>query len=149
MCNVSHAFLSVADIFRMRFQITPPGWVTTMRGVCVCVPGQVKSLEAGDRVKRTLVHSDHPGHIQVESTMPTMNGVAKVTDLKTLMQETRTDGSVSSIYLQQLTIVNENTQKSNLTERYFVPFEGVLGPTALTAGGNKKKERYYDAVQRV
>ena len=72
-----------------------------------------------------------------------MNGVAKVTDVKTLSQEV-VDGLPRSVYVQQLTILNENTQKSNVTTRYFLPFEGEAAPTALTAGGNKKRERYYD-----
>jgi len=80
--------------------------------------------------------------------MPTMKGIARVTDLKTLVQETKVDGTPCSVYLQQLTILNENTQKSTVTTRYFLPFEGELGPTALTAGGNKKMERYYDGVKK-
>ncbi len=83
--------------------------------------------------------------------MPTMNGVAKVTDVKTLVQELGQGGEEAalglpvSVYVQQLTILNENTQKSHVTTRYFLPFEGEAAPTALTAGGNKKRERYYDA----
>lgn len=108
---------------------------------------QVKALLPGDRIKRTLATSDHLGHVKVESTMPTMNGVARVTDVKTLIQEISTDGKSHSTYVQKLTILNENTQKSNVTTRYFLPFEGEAAPTALTAGGNKKRERYYDARQ--
>jgi hypothetical protein len=109
---------------------------------------QVKPLLPGDRIKRTLATSENHGHVKVESTMPTMNGVAKVTDIKTLTQETSVDGTTHSIYVQQLTIVNEDTQKSNMTTRYFLPFEGEAAPTALTAGGNKKRERYYDAGKK-
>jgi hypothetical protein len=100
-----------------------------------------------DRIKRTLATSDHLGHVRVESTMPTMNGVAKVTDIKNLVQETAPDGTPRSVYVQELTILNENTQKSNVTTRYFLPFEGVAVPTALTAGGNKKRDRYDDDGQ--
>ena len=106
---------------------------------------QVKPLLPGDRIKRTLATSDHQGHVKIESIMPTMNGVAKVSDVKTLVQETAADGTANSIYVQQLTIMNENTQKSDMTTRYFLPFEGEASATALTAGGNKKRERYYDA----
>lgn len=111
---------------------------------------QLKPLLPGDRIKKTLATSDHPGHVKVESTMPTMNGVARVTDIKTLVQENAQDVNnnsndpttrTTSIYVQQLTILNESTQKSHVTTRYFVPFEGEVAPTALTAGGNKKRER--------
>ena len=109
----------------------------------------VKTLVPGDRTKKTLATSEHLGMVRVESSMPTMNGTARVTDVKTLVQEGG-EGSAdlnkkrSSVYIQRLTIVNESTGKSHETIRYFVPFHGEIGPTALTAGGNKKKERYYD-----
>mmetsp|Transcript_11012 Transcript_11012/g.13025 ORF Transcript_11012/g.13025 Transcript_11012/m.13025 type:complete len:164 (-) Transcript_11012:63-554(-) len=99
-----------------------------------------KPLLPGERLKRTLATSEHSGHVRVESSMPTMKGVSRVTDVKTLVQENGVGGLQSSIYIQQLTIMNESTQKSNVTTRYFVPFHGEVGPTALTAGGNKKKE---------
>ena len=89
-----------------------------------------------------------------------MNGLAKVTDVKTLVQEskskddhedivgtaTTTSSSSStsttqSVYVQHLTIVNDTTQQINETIRYFVPFEGEMEPTALTAGGNKRKNK--------
>jgi hypothetical protein len=95
-------------------------------------------------VKRTLAKSDHLGHVMVQSSMPTINGVASVTDIKNLVQETDPDGKQRSVYVQELTIRNEKTGKSNVTTRYFIPFHGDIGPTALTAGGNNKKERYYD-----
>jgi hypothetical protein len=40
-----------------------------------------------------------------------------------------------------LTIVNDATGQTNETTRYFVPFEGEMEATALTAGGNKKKNK--------
>mmetsp|Transcript_28465 Transcript_28465/g.42225 ORF Transcript_28465/g.42225 Transcript_28465/m.42225 type:complete len:197 (-) Transcript_28465:148-738(-) len=108
---------------------------------------QVKPLLPGDRIKRTLATSEHLGHVLIVSSMPTMNGVARVTDEKHLLQETAMDGTPRSIYVQKLTIVNESTLTSNVTTRYFLPFEGEAAPTALTAGGNKKRERYYDKAQ--
>ena len=108
---------------------------------------QVKPLLPGDRIKRTLATSDHLGHVLIVSSMPTMNGVARVTDEKHLLQETAMDGTPRSIYVQKLTILNESTQTSDVTTRYFLPFEGEVVPTALTAGGNKKRERYYDKAQ--
>jgi hypothetical protein len=76
-----------------------------------------------------------------------MNGVARVTDEKNLVQETAIDGTPRSIYVQKLTILNENTQISCDTNRYFLPFEGEAAPTALTAGGNKKRERYQSKAE--
>jgi hypothetical protein len=108
---------------------------------------QVKPLLPGDRIKRTLATSEHLGHVLIVSSMPTMNGVARVTDEKHLLQETALDGTPRSIYVQKLTILNESTQTSDVTTRYFLPFEGEVVPTALTAGGNKKRERYYDKAQ--
>lgn len=105
---------------------------------------QVKPMLPGDRIKKTLATSEHLGHVLIKSTMPTMNGVASVTDEKNLLQETAPDGSLRSIYVQKLNIVNESTKATNETIRYFVPFEGEAAPTALTAGGNKKVQRYYD-----
>lgn len=107
----------------------------------------LEPLIPDDRIKRTLAMSEHLGHVRVESTMPTMNGVAKVIDVKNLVQETAADGTPRSVYVQELTILNESTQKSNNTTRYFLPFEGEVVPTALTAGGNKKRDRYYDDGQ--
>jgi len=105
----------------------------------------VKHMVPGERLKRTLASSDHPAHVRVESSMPTMNGVTRVIDTKTLVQETGS-GHVTSVYIQQLTITNESTQKSNVTTRYFVPFHGEV-TTALTAGGNKKKQQSFNTGQ--
>jgi len=123
----------------------------------------VKALLPGERVKRTLATSDHLGHVKVESSLPTINGVAKVTDVKTLIQEMTTITNSNnegegegggegggqqqqqqipqqqSIYVQQLTIMNESTRKDHLTTRYFIPFEGEANVTSKIAGGNNKK----------
>jgi hypothetical protein len=100
----------------------------------------VKSLLPGERIKRTLATSDHLGHVRVQSSMPTINGVAKVTDIKTLVQETNENTKQqSSIYVQQLTIMNENTDQTYLTTRYFIPFEGEANVTSKIAGGNNKR----------
>lgn len=121
-------------------------------------------LPGGGGVQTVMVTSQHLGHVRIESSLPTMNGLAKVTDVKTLVQEevkqnddtvmlsttesteTTTTASAAaattqSIYVQHLTIVNEATGQTNETIRYFVPFEGEMEPTALTAGGNKKKNK--------
>jgi hypothetical protein len=71
--------------------------------------------------------------------MPTINGVAKVTDIKTLVQEIGENGQQQSVYVQQLTIMNANTKRDHLTTRYFIPFEGEANVTSKIAGGNNKK----------
>jgi len=101
-------------------------------------------LNQGEMVKITTATSNDLGHVEVKSTMPTINGLASVIDVKTLIHETDSNGQPRSVYVQELTIRNEKTGKANTTTRYFLPFHGNLGPTALTAGGNNKKERYYD-----
>lgn len=109
--------------------------------LCLTLGDEQSKVLQGGRLKKTLAISDNLSHVKVESSMPTMNGVAKVTDVKSLIHESTPDGLQISVYVQQLTIQNEATTKSNLTTRYFVPFEGEVAPTALTAGGNKKKEK--------
>lgn len=99
----------------------------------------VKPLLPGERLKRTLATSTDTCNVTVESSMPTMKGVARVSDIKSYSLETGPDGKPSSVYTQQLTILNESTGKSNVTTRYFLPHDGKLGPAALTAGGNNRK----------
>jgi hypothetical protein len=81
-------------------------------------------LPPGDRPKKSLAISNHPGHLQVESTMPTMNGVAKVTDIKEL--QTNSDAvdreANPTVVMQTLTIVNEQTGQTHTTTRYFIPY---------------------------
>ena len=68
--------------------------------------------------------------------MPTFNGVAKVVDVKKLIQESGEKGQ-HSVYVQELTITNETTNITNVTTRYFLPFEGEVNVTSKIAGGNK------------
>jgi len=68
--------------------------------------------------------------------MPTINGVAKVVDVKKLIQESDEKGQ-HSVYVQELTITNETTNITNVTTRYFLPFEGEVNVTSKIAGGNK------------
>jgi len=93
-----------------------------------------KVLEPGSRVKKTLAMSEHKGHVQVVSIMPTMNGVAQVTDIKTLVQEP----SGSSSMVQKLIITNQQTSNSHTTIRYYIPHTGKLSAPAATAGGNNR-----------
>jgi len=69
--------------------------------------------------------------------MPTLNGMARVTDTKTLEistnQNNNNNNSQVILCKQGLHILNEATGKSHTTIRYFLPHSGEIGPTALTA----------------
>ena len=81
-------------------------------------------LHPGERPKRQRATSNHPGHLQIQSSLQTLShGVATVTDVKELVQETVADGRTTSVMIQRLTIVNDLTQKSHSVTRYFVPFQ--------------------------
>jgi hypothetical protein len=85
----------------------------------------------GDRTKTVLATSDCPGqNVQIVSRMPTMNGMAQVTDTKTLMREQNL-----LVLVQKLTIKNELNGNENTTVRYFVPYQGEVGAPAATAKG--------------
>jgi hypothetical protein len=80
----------------------------------------VELLPPGDRPKKSLAQSDNPGHLRIESSLFTVNGMAKVTDVKALLQE-----EDKSVLMQTLTIVCQNTGRSNTTTRYFLPYLGT------------------------
>ena len=85
----------------------------------------------GDRIKTILATSDNPGqNVRIISRMPTMNGVATVVDTKQLQRE----GNLL-ILVQTLVVRNERSGKEHTTVRYFVPHQGEIGPTAVTAKG--------------
>ena len=71
-----------------------------------------------DRPKTSLATSDNPSHLRIQSSLQTVNGRAKVTDIKTLQQE-----DDKTVLRQQLTIVNEQNGQSSTTTRYFVPYQ--------------------------
>lgn len=82
----------------------------------------VQYLKPDDRPKKSLATSEDPGtHLKIESSLLTMNGMAHVIDIKRLVQE-----EDKSVLIQELTIVNEETNKSKTTTRYFNPFHGKL-----------------------
>lgn len=84
----------------------------------------VEYLPPGDRPKKTFATSDHPGHLQIISSLPTVNGLAKVTDIKRL--ETNVDGDPSKVMVvQTLTVVNDQTGKTHTTTRHFIPYIGT------------------------
>lgn len=101
----------------------------------------VKTIPPGDRVKKTLATgSEDLKSVTVVSSMPTINGVASVTDIKSIVEEE--NGGV--VLVQQLTIQNELTGKRHTTTRYFVPHTGEICKPALTAGGNRGGGDYLD-----
>ena len=79
---------------------------------------KVDYLPPGNRPKRVIARSDHPGHLTIQSSLETSNGVASVTDTKTL---TTIDDQI--YLLQELVIVNEATQKTHKTIRHFKPYD--------------------------
>lgn len=82
----------------------------------------VQYLKPDNRPKKSLATTEDPGlHLQIQSSLLTMNGLAHVSDVKRLVQE-----GDSSVLVQELTIVNDQTGQSNTTTRYFKPFHGTL-----------------------
>ena len=77
----------------------------------------VEYLPPGDREKKMLATSVDPQHVQIESSLHTVNALAKVLDVKTLVHEEDT-----SILQQELTITNVSTGQSHTTVRFFVPY---------------------------
>ncbi|KAL3936892.1 MAG: hypothetical protein SGARI_002364 [Bacillariaceae sp.] len=83
----------------------------------------VEYLQPDNRPKKQLATTDDPGkHLQIESSLLTVNGMAVVTDIKRLVQEDET----KSVLAQELTIHNPQTGKSHTTTRYFNPYDGLL-----------------------
>jgi hypothetical protein len=92
---------------------------------------EVRLAMPGDRIKTIMATSDHPGQdVTIVSRMPTMNGIAHVIDEKTLVREHNL-----LVLVQKLTIKNELNGNSNTTIRYFVPYQGDLPESAITAKG--------------
>jgi hypothetical protein len=89
----------------------------------------VQYLQPGDRAKKSLAVSEHPGHLEIASSLMTMNGMAKIKDTKTLVQETD-----KSVLIQELTIVNEETEQTNTVQRYFNPYLETLEPRDMDTG---------------
>ena len=85
----------------------------------------------GDRTKTIIATSDKPGqNVKIVSRMPTINGMAHVIDEKTLVREQNL-----LVLVQKLTIKNELNGNQNTTTRYFIPYQGELPESAVTAKG--------------
>jgi hypothetical protein len=91
----------------------------------------VQYLQPGERAKKSLATTEDPGkHLQIKSSLMTMNGMAYITDIKRLVQEEN-----RSSLCQELTIVNEETKQSKTTTRYFNPFNGSMERDDIIMGG--------------
>jgi hypothetical protein len=77
----------------------------------------VHYLQPSHRPMKQLAKSKDLGHVEIHSSLTTMNGLASVTDIRTLVQE-----DDKSVMKQELTITNEQTQQSCTTTRYFNPY---------------------------
>jgi hypothetical protein len=79
----------------------------------------LEELLPGDRVKRSLATSQSQSldHLQIESSLTTMNGMARILDIKTLSQEEE-----KTVLVQELTVTNEQRGVSHTTTRYFNPY---------------------------
>jgi hypothetical protein len=81
----------------------------------------VDLLKPDDRPKKSLATSDDPGkQLKIASSLLTMNGMAHVTDIKWLVQEEE-----KTVLVQELTILNEETNQTHTTTRYFNPHKLV------------------------
>jgi hypothetical protein len=94
----------------------------------------VEYLKPDDRPKKQLATTEDPGkHLKIVSSLLTVNGMAHVTDIKRLEQETK-----GSVLIQELTINNPASNKTHTTTRYFNPHDeksGELGAAMAAAGG--------------
>lgn len=77
-------------------------------------------LPPGDRIKKSLAVSENPQHFEIKSSLNTMNGMAHITDVRRLTQE-----SDKSVMVQELVIFNERTNNRHVTTRYFNPYTGI------------------------
>ena len=71
----------------------------------------------GDRVKRSLAISNDETHLEIRSSLNTMNGMARVLDVKNLVQE-----EDKTVLVQELTVTNEQMGTTHTTTRYFNPY---------------------------
>jgi len=74
-------------------------------------------LPPGDREKKSLATSHNQQHVQIESSLLTVNGLARVVEVKRLLLE-----EAQSVLQQELTITNVSSGKSHTTVRFFVPY---------------------------
>ena len=82
----------------------------------------VEYLKPHNRPKKTVARSDHPAHLEIQSSLQTMNhGIAYVTDVKQLLAN---EGGITYM-VQKLTITNGKTGSSHAITRFFKPYLGT------------------------
>lgn len=94
----------------------------------------IKIYPPGDRKKITLSTSNGLNHVNIHTKMPTMNGLAEVTDIKTLLTSSSGAAENNDLFpkdadplkdiflLQKLTIKNIAADKSHTSRRYYKPY---------------------------
>jgi len=88
------------------------------------------------QTRRTLVNSNNLKHVCVTRSMVTANGIATVTDLKTLVERNNPTSSAGSneqgetiedelfpMMRHELTVVNESLCRKHTLVRYFLPID--------------------------
>eukprot|EP00569_Conticribra_weissflogii_P015591 CAMPEP_0171399882 /NCGR_PEP_ID=MMETSP0880-20121228/6910_1 /TAXON_ID=67004 /ORGANISM="Thalassiosira weissflogii, Strain CCMP1336" /LENGTH=189 /DNA_ID=CAMNT_0011914117 /DNA_START=218 /DNA_END=787 /DNA_ORIENTATION=- len=142
--EAEHETIHQIDFADNRFRIKKVSRVTDL-DLELTLGEEFRQNMPGDRVKTVLATSECPGQeVRIESRMPTMNGVANVVDVKSLVRE----GDLL-ILVQTLTITNELTGKQHTTTRYFVPHQGEIGAPAATAKDSEGKSRRSSGVGRM
>jgi len=91
-------------------------------------------LKPDERPKKQLATTEDPGkHLKIVSSLLTVNGMAHVTDIKRLIQETK-----GPVLLQELIITNPESNKTHTTTRYFNPHhESVIVAVATAVAVGK------------
>lgn len=86
-------------------------------------------LPPGNREKKSLAMSDHPGHLYIQSSLQSFNGLARVVETKNLLQE-----EDRTVMVQVLTITNDLTGATCTTTRHFIPYLSTPPHLELVAG---------------
>jgi len=94
----------------------------------------IEHLKPDDRPKIQLATTEDligKTHLQIVSSLLTVNGMAHVTDIKNIIQEEQIKGK-TTVMIQKLTITNPETKKTHTTTRYFNPHKSS-SPSSETA----------------
>lgn len=108
----------------------------------------IEYLKPDERPKKQLATTEDSGkHLKIVSSLLTVNGMAHVTDIKRLVQESK-----GSVLVQELIITNPESNKTHTTTRYFNPCEepvavekvselgAVMATAKVVANGNTNDE---------
>ena len=114
----------------------------------------IKIYPPGDRKKVTIATSNGLHHINIHTKMPTMNGLAEVTDIKTLItkdhelfpKDANNKEGIDVFLLQELTIKNIAMDRTHTSRRFYVPYHdenmdfSMTLPTDAAANGDSKND---------